>query len=392
MDTRSILQREVHAHHPNRNYILLGALLLGGLLWGCGSKEEQVQEIKIRPVKAAMVQKAGLSGEQRFSGSAQASKDVTLSFKVSGAINRILVKVGDKVRRGQLIASIDALDYSVQRDQSLAQLKSAETQIKGAQAQLVSSRGNYDRVEKLYENNSVPLSDYEQAKAALEAAQSSYDAAVAQVRASEKQVEAARNQVGYASLTAPFAGIITSVSVEENELINVGAPVANLISEANPEVLIGVPESFISGIAKGQKVRVNFSVLKDRSYDGEVFEVGFSSSTATTYPVTVRILQPDAAIRPGMAADVHFRFESDPESEGKIVAPAVAIGEGSEGNFVFKLVQENDVYKVVKQPVAIGPLIDHGFEIESGLAEGDLVAVAGLRALLDGMTVRLMTE
>ena len=68
---------------------------------------------------------------------------------------------------------------------------------------------------KYTKNNSVPLSEYEEASASYEAAKSQYDAALAQMAASKKQVEGAKNQVSYARLTAPFNGVITEVSAEE---------------------------------------------------------------------------------------------------------------------------------------------------------------------------------
>ena len=110
---------------------------------------------------------------------------------------------------------------------------------------MVTTKSAYQRVEKLYENNSVPLSEYEQAKASYEAAQSQQAAALAQVTAAQKQVEAAKNQVSYARLTAPFSGIITNVMAEENELVGSGNPIATLSAERDPEVLSVCPKPLL---------------------------------------------------------------------------------------------------------------------------------------------------
>lgn len=361
-------------------------------LFACGGeKKEQIEEI-IRPVRYGTVQMQGAAESHAFSGTAQSSKHAKLSFKVAGTINSLQVKVGDKIRKGQAIASMDAIDYSVEYDQAVANLKNAQTGIKSAQSQLITTKSTYERVEKLYENNSLPLSDYEQAKSAYEAAEAQYNASLAQVTAAQKQVDAASNQVSYTRLTAPFSGIITEVNVEENELVNSGSPIAALDAETRPEVSVGIPEVFIPRIRKGQKVDIHFSILPNQPFKGTISEVGFSSGDAATYPVIVIIDNPSPDIRPGMAANVTFHFGEAKAGQQFLVAPVKAVGEGTQGNFVFILNPNGDTYEVKKQNIEIGELLPNGFEIKSGLKEGDLLATAGLKSLLDGMKVKLMEE
>ena len=367
--------------------LLYASLVL--LVAGCGSGETVEQSVSIRPVRFGKVQQSGTLENQTFSGTAKASKEANLSFKVNGTISKLNVKIGDKIRKGYPIASLDAIDYSVQYDQAVAQLKSSETQIKIAESQLSASRSNYERIEKLYENNSVPISEYEQAKSSYETAQSQYDAAIAQVTASQKQVQSSSNQVSYARLTAPFTGVVTQVMAEENEFIPAGNPIALLSGESDLEVTVGVPEIFISRIRRGEKVQIRFSVLPGQVLEGNVSEVGFSSTNTSTYPITVTITECPPEIRPGMAAAVSFSFGSSDSEKQFLVAPVKAIGEGPQGNFVFKLLPEGENYKAVKQQVEVGELLTGGFEIKTGLAAGDLVATAGLKSLLDGMIVKL---
>ena len=367
-------------------------LLVSVMLFSCGAKEEAPVEQSLRPVRYGKVLLAGSAADHTFSGTAQSSKEANLSFKVNGTINNLNIKVGDRVRRGQVLARLDAIDYNVQFDQSVAQLKSSETQIKSAESQLVSSKSNYERVEKLYENNSVPLSEYEQAKTNYEAAQSQYDASIAQVTASQKQVESAQNQVRYASLLAPFTGIITNVNVEENVLVGSGSPVAMLSAEVKPEVTVGVPELFIAQVKKGAKVDILFSILPGQIFQGTVSEVGFSAISGATYPVIVQIDKPSDLIRPGMAATVTFHFGAASEDQQFLVAPVKAVGEGTAGNFVFVLQADADAHKAIKRPVTIGELLPAGFEIKEGLEEGEVVATAGLKSLLDGMRVKLIEQ
>ena len=355
-------------------------------------KEEKKSDIVqvIRPVKYGKVIMSGDALTETFSGSAQSSKESKVSFKVSGTLTRLNVKVGDMVKKGQLIAKVDQTDYSVQYQQSVANNKTSETQIQSAKTQLINSKATYQRVEKLYENNSVSISEFEQAKSALELAEASHNAAIAQANASAKQVESAQNQVSYSNLLAPFSGVITAVMVEENELIGSGTPIATISAMGNPEISVGIPEIFISKVKKDQAVDIVFSSIPDEVFSGKVYEVSFSSMGGSTYPVTVRIDKPTEDIRPGMVADVQFSFNDGKKEVQKMVAPIAAIGEDNNGHFVFGLNKEGENYLVKKKKIEIGELTSAGFEIKSGLSNGEIVATAGLNTLLDGMKVRLM--
>ena len=288
-------------------YSVIIFLFLALLLSGCGSQKTEIVEEPLRPVRFAQISNKHSLGQTTFSGAAKSSKTSNLSFKVNGKIDQIKVQVGDLVRRNQLIAVLDPTDYNIQLDEAIAQLRSAETQVKSAGTQLNNAKSTYLRVERLYENNSVSLSEYEGAKTNYEATQSSDEASKAQVALAQKQVQAARNQVNYTRLTAPYQGIITQVVVEENELISTGAPIVNISSDASIEVEVGVPESFIGQVNKGQNVQVAFSAIKNQDFKGSVEEVGYSTAGGATYPVTIRCHNGNDQIRPGMAARVTFQ-------------------------------------------------------------------------------------
>lgn len=348
-------------------------------------------EKKIRPVRYGKIMKSGTATTNTFAGTSQSSNVANLSFKVAGTINSFDLKVGDKVRKGQVIARIDATDYSVTYDQSVANVKKAESQINSAKTNQITAKSNYERVEKLYENNSVPLSEYEQAKATYESAQSAYEATLAQVTAAQKQSQAAGNQVRYAKLVAPFTGIITEVFVAENEIVSPGKPLVTLSAEGKPEVAVNVPESIIDQIKRKQKVEIAFSAISGKTFKGTISEVGYASNEASTYPVTIQIDKPTSRMRPGMATNVTFSQAIVKADASKLVAPTAAIGQVGKSTYAFVLEKDSANYKVKKTPVEIGNILPDGFVVKSGLKEGQLVATAGLRSLLDGMEVKLMT-
>jgi multidrug efflux system membrane fusion protein len=273
----------------------------------------------------------------------------------------------------------------------LANVKQAESQITSAQSNQITAKSNYERVEKLYENNSVPLSEYEQAKATYKSAQSAYEATLAQVTAAKKQSQAANNQVRYAKLIAPFTGVITAVFAAENEMVNPGKPLVTLSAETKPEVAVNVPESIIGQIKRKQQVEIAFSAIAGKTFKGTVSEVGYASGEASTYSVTIQIDKPSSRMRPGMATNVTFSQAVIKANASKLVAPTASIGQVGKNTYAFVLEKDSANYKVKKTTVEIGDILPDGFVVKSGLKEGQLVATAGLRALLDGMQVKLMT-
>ena len=355
-----------------------------------------------RPVKYVKVGGSDITGVHSFTGLAKAQNQASLSFKVSGTVNSIKVKVGDRVRSGEPLATLDPTDYQVNHSQTLANVQSAQAQIESAEAQLESAKAsyinaesNYQRYEKLYEHKSVSLSDFEQVKSSYLSAQASYKAAQTQVDAakannqfSESQARSASNQVGYTRLIAPFSGIVTSIDIETNESVNQGSPVIEINSELEPDVEIGVPENFIALIKPDQKVSVDFHSIEEKSFTGKVREIGFSS-VGTTYPVTIRLIDKDERIRPGMPASAIFRFEDTNKSKQYIIVPPSAVGADEDGKFVYVLKNEGGKYFTKKTTVQVGELNDSGFKVIKGLVAGDMVASAGLNVLRDRMEVQL---
>ncbi|MEL6923281.1 MAG: efflux RND transporter periplasmic adaptor subunit, partial [Bacteroidota bacterium] len=289
-----------------------------------------------------------------------------------------------------------------QKEGSVANVQSAEANAKAAETQLISAQATYDRVARLYENNSVALSEYQQAKAGLDAAKAQYEAAnsqvtaaTTQVTAADQQVRAAGNQVNYTRLVSPMDGVITHVQVEANEVVNAGTMIATISSIGRPEVEVGVPEVFINRIKKEQQVNITLPSAPAQSFRGLVSQVAYASGSAPTYPVIVEIDKSVEQIRPGMAANVEFLFPEAGRTAATstITVPVEAVGKDNQGNFVFVLNQKGEeLYVAEKKAITIGQLAPDGFELINGLKTGDLVATAGLKSLMNGTEVKLLNE
>jgi RND family efflux transporter MFP subunit len=358
-----------------KNHGILSFLSLMIIVLSCG--EEQPAEEILRPVRYQAIYASGGERTRTFSGVAQAGLRSRLSFKVNGTGQRIPVRVGDKVKPGQLIAELDPTDFQLQVEQARASLESARAQERNAKA-------NYDRISQLYERRNASRND-------LDAARASSESAIAQVSAADKQLDLARSQLSYTRLTAPVSGGIAMVDVEVNENVQSGHTIVELSSGSNLEVKVAIPGILISQIREGDKVEVSFDAISGKTFLARVTEVGLAATEfATTFPVTVLLDKAEEDLRPGMAAEVAFQFGDEGLKE-RIVVPSISVGEDREGRFVFVVEPsgEPDIGVVKRQSVTIGDFIDQGIEITEGLEDGELLVTAGVSKLTDGQKVKL---
>ena len=367
------------------------AICLAGGLTACGGGET-AEETVIRPVRYEEALAVGAKRERQLSGIAKAGVESQLSFRVGGTIEDLAVTVGRDVSKGDLIARLDATDMQLQLQEAEAALAQAEAAERKAEA-------DYDRVRGLYENQNASKSD-------LDAARAQAESTGAQVEAARQRLARARRQLSYTRLTAPLDGAIAAVRAEVNENIQPGQTVALLASGSRPEVEVAVPEALISQVREGDAAEVTFDALPGAVFPAVVTEVGVAmTGNASAFLVTVLLEVSDGAIRSGMAATVTLRFGphngSAVGSGGKerILVRPVAVGEDRGGRYVFVLEPEaagepDDTGERLavarRRAVEVGELTPEGLEIRAGLADGELVATAGVRRIRDGQTVKLL--
>ena len=329
----------------------------------------------IRPVRIETVSDTGGVSERTFAGTAKAGSESRLSFKVSGTVTTLKVKVGDEVKKKRLIASMEGTDFALKVQEARAALDQAKAGARNAAAQ-------YRRTKTLYEANNATRAD-------LDATRMSRDSAKAAVGVSKKRLELAQTQASYVQLRAPSDGTIAQVAVEEGENVQAGQTIVMLSGEGRLEVVISVPESLIGKLSEGSPAKVTFSSIGEEVLDATVSEVGIMAGGLTTYPVVLQLAKEDERVRSGMAAQVSVRFgkEGDPR---KIFVPPKAIGEDRNGRFAFVAVPTSDgLAKCERRNIEVGDIASEGLEVKSGLKVGDLLITAGLTYLAQDKVVRL---
>lgn len=350
------------------------SVLVAILLASAACSPSSIEPEPPRLVRTEIVTSDAPERARVFSGTARSSVESRLSFRVPGALERLAVRVGDRVVAGQTLAQLDARDYQLQVQEAQAALRQAEARARNAESQL-------KRVRAMYENRNASRAEYD-------AARTERDSASAQVVSLENKLELARSRVDYTTLKAPVAGAINQVSVEVNENVQAGQMVAVLSAGQSLEVRVAVPEAFISLVREGQPAVVRFDVQPGTDFTAVVSEVApASTGIATTYPVTVRITDTQKGLRAGMVAEVELRLRSG--STPRIVVPAFAVGEDREGRFTYVVDIAGDGAVAHRRAVRVGDLVPGGLEIVEGLRDGDKIVTAGVSLLRDGMEVRV---
>ena len=349
-------------------------------LQSCGENETESQEEELKAVKYARVEQAGGVIERTYSGRTQSSSLTNLSFRTGGLIVRLNVKVGQRVKKGMLLAQLDQKDAKLAYEQALVDVQSAKVQYDNAAS-------SFQRTKQLYETNNASLSEYEQAKTQFSNAESSYEISL-------KRLDLQKSQISYTRIIAPMSGVISAVNSELNEVVKSGATIIVMSKEGSNDIeaQVGLPEKYINEVQNGDTVLVSVGSL-EKSFRGIVTEIGFTSSrNGVTYPVTVSVeSKENNDLRPDMPAEVRFRFGAAGQ-KSVLMVPIKAIGSGVNGNFVFKLSPGENAHTVNKVTVELGNITQYGYEIRSGVSEGDLVAVAGLSYLYEGRKVKLLEK
>ncbi|MCH9649707.1 MAG: efflux RND transporter periplasmic adaptor subunit [Deltaproteobacteria bacterium] len=360
----------------NRDYSTAALLLAMGLAstFAC-SKPEAVAERTLRAVRTVVAETSAAQRIRTFSGTSESSLQSRLSFKVSGTIEELPIEVGDNLKRGQVLARVDASQYQLEAQQAQASLVQAQASLRNAES-------SYERIQGLYENNNASRGDLDSARANAESGR-------AQVRSAEKQLELARLNVSYTRLRAAEDCSVATVDVEVNENINAGSTVAMVNCGDQLEVDLAIPEGLISGVDRGMAAEISFDALPGETFAGKVTEVGVPGQDSATFAVTVAILDQHEGLRPGLAAEVLFQFASSGRDD-LVLIPLSAVAKDPAGSYVYLAKPAGDGEAVVaRQGVQLGELTELGVEVLSGVSTGDLVITAGVALIQEGLRVRL---
>ncbi len=318
---------------------------------------------KLPLVTTIQVQHQRFDHYLELQGDVMTKQNVLIYPEMSGTLNKVYVKEGQKVSRGQLLANIDDGGLSSQ----LAQLRT--------QAEL--SKTTFERQKRLWEQNIGSEIQYLQAKTNYEAQQSAV-----------KQME---SQVGKSSIRAPFTGIIDDIIKDEGTVVSPGpgAEVFRIVNLSNMYIEVEVPESHLPNVTPGKDVKVYFPVLGD-SVSTKIRQTGnFINPSNRSFTAEIPVPSHDGKIKPNLTARVMI---NDYTSDNAILIPQSILSENANGEQYVFLV---DADSIKNDPMAKKVVIKTGktqgdyVEVLSGINEGDAIIDEGARSVKEGQKVKI---
>lgn len=358
-----------------KNKFLVVIILLLTLL-ACEKKKSTSTE-EIKSVVYEKVEKKEYNIKRSYSGVVNTEALSNLSFRVSGTINNRIARLGDTVKAGQILATLDPIEYQLNYQQALSNLDKGN-------ANLAESTANFKRSEALYLENSISKASYDSATA-------NYKSAISSVKALEDAVHLAKVNLSYTMLTAPSDGTIGQVKSEVNQNVSPSTVVFVLNSFGERYVEFNVSQSVIGDLELGEEVQIEITSLNDLSIKGVITNIGtLSVGYGGTYPVKAKIIDHLNTVKVGMTAKVIVTTNN---TNKKIISvPLTAILTTPNGDKYVYVVRnlENNIGIVKKQIVTLGDTTELGSEITSGLSDGDYVVTKGSNVLLEDQKVSLL--
>lgn len=345
----------------------VAAALALAVLAGCG--EAPPPPAGPRPVKVAQARAADGAALAVFAGEIRARHEAELAFRVGGKLLARPADLGERVARGQLLARLDPEDLRLGAAASRAQVAQAEADYAFAAAEL-------ERYRRLLEQQFISQTAYD-------ARRNAHDAAAARRDAARAQAAVSGNQAQYAELRADHDGVVTAVSAEPGQVVSAGQPVVRVARLDAVDAVIGVSESRIDQVREARAVRVSTWAAPERVYEGAVRDIAAAADPAArTYLVKVEVREPDAALRLGMTANVVLVGAG---GNGNVAVPLAAVADGAAGASVWVVGAGNALQR---RPVTVQRYREDAAVLDSGLAAGEVVVVAGVHKLREGEVVQ----
>ena len=373
-----------------RFFILLGLLIAAdAAYYFFSSNSKQETTYLTESVTRGNVEKTVVA-----SGSVESVNEVDVGAQASGKITKLYVKLGQEIKKGEMIADIDSTTQINTLNTKKAALVSYQAQLKAKKTAYDVALSSYNRLSKLYMQKATSLDSVNTAKSTLDNAKAEMEVIEANIKQAEIEVNTAETNVGYTKITAPMDGTVISVPVSEGQTVNANQTTPTIVTIADlskMKIKPEISEGDITKVKAGQEV--SFTILSDSQtvYHSVIDSVdpanttitdssstssstNSSSSSSTTsaiyYYANVLIDNPDRTLRIGMTTENNIKIAN---AKDVLLVSNMAIQKRDSKSFVNVL---NDKNQPEQREVETGVQNDFQTEIKSGLNEGEKVIVS----------------
>ena len=348
-------------------------------------KDEKVEFITKKAKKGSFSKKVDATGE------IFATELIDVGAQVSGQIKKLYVKLGDQVKKGDMIASIDSSTQQNSIDNKEAQLAIYKAQLESAKVALNIAKTQFDRENALFAKNATSKQEIESAKNTFSANSAKIKELEAQIKQTNIELSTAKINLGYTKITAPRDGTVVSVQVEEGQTVNANQTtptIVNIADLSRVKMKMQIAEGDITKIKVGTPVEYSIlseptkkfqttvssidpglTTLSDGSYGSSSsskssYSSSSSSSSAVYYYAQSIVDNKDGILRIGMTTQNELLIAN---VEDAIIVPSIGIKKDENGTFVYVLKDG----KPVKTAVKTGIKDNLDTQIISGINEGD---------------------
>lgn len=292
-------------------------------------------------------------------------QNLQLFPEFGGRLNQILVKEGQEVEKGTLLAVIDDAGLQDQLDQMKLQLQLAKT--------------TFERTQRLWDQKIGSEMMYLEAKTRF--------------KSQQKQVAQMRNQLSKTKVYAPFSGVIDEIIARKGSALAPGiTPIMRIVNLNNMYVESDVPENYLANITKGSFAKVSIPVLNE-TQNTLVRQTGnFIQPNNRTFRVEAPIKNPTGMIKPNLNARLSIVDYSNPEA---LMIPFRVIRENAKGDsfvFILKVAEQENEYITEQRFVSLGMSKNELVEITKGVNTEDLIADEGVSLLVTGQKVKRIEQ
>ncbi|MCT4585999.1 MAG: efflux RND transporter periplasmic adaptor subunit [Peptostreptococcaceae bacterium] len=361
--------------------IILGIIpfLIIGILMACSGVnpniEEETPAVK-KPVSVLKLENEVTPVNIEYTGLVKSKEVKNISFKSTSKLEKLYVKEGDFVKKGQLLASLDKEDLKIQLDASSLKISQANHDVSKALENLNYAKDSYAKIQTLYDEGGLSKDELDKAKLNYDVANSSYNQSLETKNLASKDYQAKKNLYDDAKLLSDIDGYIVAINYKENELVQAGSPVLSIRSEG---------KIIKTSVVQKDLERINYDTNVFIKNNDEVIKAKITNinmmadSKTRTYPIEI---QADNSENLYLESVIEILFTTGTQEGIWIPIDSII---SSSIDYVY-IVQDE---KIVKKTINIESVKETNAKV-TGLNEGDLLVIRGMKSIKDGTKVEIV--
>lgn len=338
-----------------------------------------------------VVKKGNVEEVVTATGSIRSNNRVEVGAQVDGKIMELNVVLGQKVKKGELLARIDSTTQENDLEKAKSILLSYEANLESKEIETDIKLSQFKRAGELYKLKSISQEEYEEAKQSYYLAKSELEGIKENIKQAQIDVKTAETELSYTTITSPIDGVVISIPVSVGQTVNSKQSTPTIIQVADLTKMLIKPEISEGDITKlkvGQEVEFSILSAPERIFKGKIDSIDPANTTLTDdeytesisnteaiyYYANVVVDNDDEILRIGMTTTSNIKIA---EAKNVILVPTTAIRKKNGKNYVNILTSEK---KVIEREVELGINDDLNTEIKSGLSEGDEIVLNQIKS------------